>query len=101
MLKARKKDQKETLAKLGIHFDTWFSEKSMIDNSFKLIKKFLTDNNIVVPNNDNDLLLLFGTTLFIKSIKECKKLIDELIIDFEKISECPLLSKFKNLLENI
>ena len=26
------KDQKETLAKLGIHFDTWFSEKSMIDN---------------------------------------------------------------------
>jgi DNA-directed RNA polymerase subunit L/DNA-directed RNA polymerase alpha subunit len=78
-----------------------FPEKSMIDNSFKLIKKFLTDNNIEIPDNDNDLLLLFGTVLFIKSIQECQKLVDELLIDFEKISECPLLSKFKNLLENI
>ncbi|MBB33725.1 MAG: arginine--tRNA ligase [Acidimicrobiaceae bacterium] len=27
-----KQDQQETLAELGIHFDTWFSEKSMIEN---------------------------------------------------------------------
>ena len=27
-----KRDQQDTLSQLGIHFDTWFSEKSMIDN---------------------------------------------------------------------
>ena len=31
-LRVRKNDQQDTLSELGIYFDTWFSEKSMIDN---------------------------------------------------------------------
>lgn len=79
-----------------------FPKKEFLENSNAKLKKFLNKNNVNFKNDEKDkrLLFLFGAILFIKTIKSCKKLIENLIDDFKNLSKCEYLKKFEDLLEN-
>ena len=79
-----------------------FPKKDFLENSNDKLKKLLNKNSINFQNDikNKRLLFLLGALLFVKTIKSCKKQIENLISDFKDVSQCEYLSKFEDLLVN-